>query len=95
MYVLRGVIMVMKYAGGLRLDRTRVRSRCCDRGDGVKAPVPAWEPHGFVVDLLEDTGLMDRGEAEVLLSVLERVEAEGELVEGEALEVGQAPLGCG
>ena len=49
-------------------------------------PVPARVPGAFVVDLLEDTGSMDRGEAEVLLSILEWVEVEArgfpDLLEG-------------
>ena len=40
------------------------------------SPVPAKVPGAFVVDLLEDTGRFDRGEAELLLSILEWVEAE-------------------
>ena len=35
--------------------------------EGV-VPVPARVPGAFVVDLLEDTGRMGRGEAEMLLS---------------------------
>ena len=49
-------------------------------------PVPARVPGAFVVDLLEETGRMDRGEAEVLLSILEWVEVEArgfpDLLEG-------------
>ena len=33
-------------------------------------------PGAFVVDLLEETGRMDRGEAELLLSILEWVGVE-------------------
>jgi hypothetical protein len=33
-------------------------------------------PGAFVVDLVEDTGMMDMGEAECLLSILEWVEVE-------------------
>ncbi len=39
-------------------------------------PVPARVPGAFVVDLLEDTGRFDRGEAELLLSWFEWVEIE-------------------
>ena len=49
-------------------------------------PVPTRVPGAFVVDLLEDTGRFDRGEAEVLLSILEWVEVEArgfpDLLEG-------------
>jgi hypothetical protein len=48
--------------------------------------VPASVPGAFVVDLLEDTGMMDRGEAELLMSWIEWVEVEAQgvdhLVEG-------------
>ncbi len=40
------------------------------------SPVPAKVPGAFVVDLLEDTGRFDRGEAELLLSIFEWVEVE-------------------
>ena len=40
------------------------------------SPVPARVPGAFVVDLLEDTGRFDRGEAELLLSWFEWVELE-------------------
>ena len=39
-------------------------------------PVPAAVPGEFVVDLLEDTGMMDRGEAELLMSIFAWVEVE-------------------
>ena len=39
-------------------------------------PVPARVPGAFVVDLLEETGRFDRGEAELLLSWFEWVEME-------------------
>ena len=45
------------------------------RGE-VGEPVPARVPGAFVVDLLEDTGRFDRGEAELLLTWLEWVEVE-------------------
>ena len=44
--------------------------------DGLGTPVSAKVPGAFVVDLLEETGRMDRGEAELLLSILEWVEVE-------------------
>ena len=55
--------------------------------DGVRRePVPAVVPGEFVVDLLEDTGMMDMEEAGVMLSILEWVEVEAQgvddLVEG-------------
>jgi len=52
----------------------------------VGTPVPSRVPEAFIVDLLEDTGMMDRGEAELLMSWLEWVEVEAQgvddLVEG-------------
>ena len=42
----------------------------------VGTPVPARVPGAFVVDLLEETGRFDRGEAELLLSWFEWVEVE-------------------
>ncbi len=49
-------------------------------------PVPVVVPGEFVVDLLEDTGMMDRAETELMLSILEWVEVEAQgfpdLVEG-------------
>ena len=42
----------------------------------VGTPVPARVPGAFVVDLLEETGRFDRGEAELLLSWFEWVEME-------------------
>ena len=54
--------------------------------DSNGTPVPARVPGAFVVDLLEETGRFDRGEAEVLLSILEWVEVEArgfpDLLEG-------------
>ena len=44
--------------------------------DEMVSPVPARVPGAFVVDLLEDTGRMDRGEAELLLTWFEWVEVE-------------------
>ena len=42
----------------------------------VGSPVPARVPGAFVVNLLEETGCFDRGEAELLLSWFEWVEME-------------------
>ena len=54
--------------------------------DSNGTPVPVKVPGAFVVDLLEETGRMDKGEAEVLLSILEWVEVEArgfpDLLEG-------------
>ncbi len=44
-------------------------------------PVPVVVPGEFVVDLLEDTGMMDREETEVMLSILEWVEVEAQGVD--------------
>ena len=41
-----------------------------------KGPVPSRVPGSFVVDMLEETGTMGRGEAELLLSWFEWVELE-------------------
>ena len=49
---------------------------CKDRGDVKETGVPVRVPGAFVVDLLEDTGIMERGEAELLLSWFEWVEME-------------------
>ena len=61
-----------------------MRSRCCDRDD--EGPIPARVPGEFVVDLLEETGPMDREEAGLVLSWLEFVEREArgcpDLLEG-------------
>ena len=46
------------------------------REEAPGEPVPAAVPGEFVVDLLEDTGMMDRGEAELMLSWFEWVEVE-------------------
>jgi len=46
------------------------------REDVRGEPVPKDVPGDFVVDLLEDTGMMDRGEAEVLMSIFAWVEVE-------------------
>jgi hypothetical protein len=40
--------------------------------------VPAVVPGEFVIYLLEDTGMMDRGEAELMLSWFEWVEVEAQ-----------------
>ena len=70
----------------LRGRRARARLSCCELGDDGKMPVPATVPGSFVVDLLEATGPMDRGEAGLMLSWLEWVEVEArgcpELLEG-------------
>ena len=69
----------------LRLGRTPVRPRCCDRDYGGKGPIPARAPGGFVVDLLSPTGPLDREEAGLLLSWFEWVEVEAgeaDLLEG-------------
>ena len=54
--------------------------------DEEVVPVPTRVPGAFVVDLLEETGRFDRGEAEVLLSWFEWVEVEArgfpDLLEG-------------
>ena len=54
--------------------------------DSNGTPVPARVPGAFVVNLLEDTGRFDRGEAELLLSIFEWVEMEArgfpDLLEG-------------
>ena len=54
--------------------------------DDVGTPVPAMVPGAFVVDLLEDTGMMGREEAELLMSWFDWVEVEAQgiddLVEG-------------
>ena len=49
---------------------------CVSEIENVVAPVPAKVPGAFVVDLLEETGRFDRGEAELLLSWFEWVEME-------------------
>jgi hypothetical protein len=41
--------------------RGRLRRPCRDKGDVERIPVPARVPGECVVDLLEDTGTMDRG----------------------------------
>jgi hypothetical protein len=72
------IVLVSEYDDGkLRLSRTPVRPRCQDR-QGVEktSGTPARVPGAFVVGLVEDTGMMDRGEAEVLLSILVWVEVE-------------------
>ena len=69
----------------LRGRRARARLPCCDMGDDGQGPIPATVPGGFVVDLLEATGPMDRDEAGLVLSWLEFVEREAEeadLLEG-------------
>ena len=62
----------------LRGRRARARLPCCDRDDGGKGPIPARVPGGFVVDMLEEKGPMDRGEAGLVLSWLGFVEREAE-----------------
>jgi len=52
------------------------RARGIAKSKLVTQPVPARVPGAFFVDLLEDTGRMDRGEAELLLSWVEWVEVE-------------------
>jgi len=57
-------------------DDETLRGRCahrpCKDRQGVKeAGVPAKVPGAFVVDLVEETGWMDRGEAELLMSWFE------------------------
>ena len=56
------------------------------RGEVRGGPVPKDVPGEFVVDLLEDTGMMDGGEAEILMSIFAWVEVEAQgdddLVEG-------------
>ena len=52
-----------------------VESVCVSEYDDG-APVPARVPGAFVVDMHEETGRMDRGEAELLLSWFEWVERE-------------------
>ena len=49
------VNVVSSRDGTLRLDRTRVRSRCCDGVDRGGTPAPSKEPREFWVDLLGDT----------------------------------------
>ena len=56
--------------------------------------MPARVPGAFVVDLLEDTGRFDRGEAELLLSWFEWVEVEARGVPQVAGGALQASRGC-
>ncbi len=42
------------------------------------APWPVAMTREFVVDLLEDTGMMDRAKAELMLSIFEWVEVEAQ-----------------
>jgi hypothetical protein len=53
-----------------------VESLCVSEEVNEVVPVPARVPGTFVVDLLEETGRFDRGEAELLLSWFEWVEME-------------------
>ena len=56
------------------------------RDEARGEPVPAVVPGEFVIYLLEETGMMDRGEAELMLSIFEWVEVEAlgfpDLLEG-------------
>jgi hypothetical protein len=93
-------------------DDMPLRGRCahahlpCQDRQGVEetSGTPARVPGAFVVDLLEDTGMMDRVEAELLMSWIKWVEVEArgfpDLVEGlcrlrwaviKAAAVGRAP----
>ena len=58
------------------------------------APVPSMVPGAFVVDLLEDTGRFDRGEAELLPTWFEWVEAESRGFPGVAGGALLASRGC-
>ena len=60
----------------LRGRCSREHRPCKDWIGHSGTPVPEWEPREFVVDLLEETGTMDRREAGVLLSIFEWVEVE-------------------
>jgi len=53
-----------------------IENVCVSEIVNVEAPVPAKVPGAFIVDLLEETGMMDRGEAELLFTWFEWVEVE-------------------
>lgn len=48
------------------------------RDEARGEPVPAGVPGEFVIYLLEDTGMMDRGEAELLMAIFAWIEVEAQ-----------------